>query len=440
MLKKTCLPLLLLLGFWACATFVPPPPVLYLENPPASLVAELSLDERIAIEEAWNYLRRGKANKAEKIFIRLGSQSFFYNVGLGYSTLLLSDFWAAEGYFKEALIDDPDLILAHAGLAQVYQKTGREELAFNEYAEVLKREPENDWANKEFELLRTKKTEECLAEAKMYLEQGNTEKSKEAYLKALHYFPKSQEAHLALARIYKKDNNLPNALLHLKAAFSHEPKNSDVLKNYADTLFEAGQYARSLDFYERLLELNPQNKLIKDRVEDLKNRLGIIELPSQYNLIPTSTAITKEEAAALIGIKFKEFLDELPSKPPVIIDISTSWASKFIIKAAALEIMDVYSNHTFQPKKMVTKAEMAEILLRLIQHLKKKGYKIIQQIPMEKIQILDVAPDNYYFQPIAQILSYQIMDLSQDRTFQPEAGFSGQEATKALNILLGLIK
>ena len=83
---------------------------------------------------------------------------------------------------------------------------------------------------------------------------------------------------------------------------------------------------------------------------------------------------------------------------------------------------------------------MAEILLRLINLLKKKEYPLIQQFPPEMIQISDVSPDNYYHNPITQIISYQIMDLDAEKAFRPDQPVSGQETVRILDIILSLIK
>lgn len=440
MLKKASLLAWVISLSWACVTMEAPPPSFYIESPAPALSAELSLDARIAVEDVWNNLKQGKAEKAEKTLAKLGSGNPFYYPGLGYAALLLGNLPAAEQDFQQAVRDHPDMSLAHLGLGQVYQKAGKEDQAYNEYQEVLKRDPDNAFASKESNDIRTKKTAELINEGKSYAAAGNKEKGKESYLKALHYSPKLQEAHLALARIYKEETNYQNALFHLRAANANDPKDKTILGEYAETLYLAEQFPRSLDIYERLVEIDPQNKTAKDRVDLLKNKLGIIELPSQYNNIVGSEAVTKEDVAALIGIKFRDALGETTPKPPVIVDISTSWASRFILKTTSLEIMEVYSNHTFEPKKVVSRAEMAETLVRLVNLLKKNGSKIVEQIPIERIQIQDVPQDHSYFQPIVQILSYQIMTLAPDRTFKPELGLSGQEAIKTLDILLGLIK
>jgi hypothetical protein len=186
--------------------------------------------------------------------------------------------------------------------------------------------------------------------------------------------------------------------------------------------------------------MQPDNQDIQSRIENLKNRLGIFELPSQYHNILLKEATSREEMAALLAVKFKGIIDETKTKPPIIIDISTSWASKFILTTTSLGILEIYPNHTFQPQKIITRAEMTEILLRLINLLKEKGYSLIQQFPPEIIQISDVSPDNYYYNPITQIISYQIMDLDADKTFRPEQPVPGQKAIKSLDIILSLIE
>ncbi|MFP4082739.1 MAG: S-layer homology domain-containing protein [Candidatus Aminicenantes bacterium] len=440
MVKKASALLSLFFLIWSCATYQPPPPSLYIGNLPPSVVTELSLDERIITEEAWNNLKQGRGKKAEKIISKLSEESPFYYVGLGYASFLLHQLSEAEMFFKRALELYPEMNLIHIGLAQVYQKTGREDLAFVELRDALKKEPDNPWAKQEYQILQERKTEEALQEASRYLALENEEKSKEAYLKALYYSPQSTAAHLGLADIYRKENNLQSALMHLKSAVSNEPHNREALKIYAETLSRAEDYPRSLEVYEKLRELEPENEEFRNQIEVLKNRLGIFELPSQYDAIPASEAITKEETAALLAVKFKDFLEEPSARPPIIIDISTSWASRYILQTASLGILDVYKNHTFQPKKVVTRAEMADILWQLINYLKSQGFTFIRQLPPDKIQISDVSPQNIYYQPILQMVSYDIMSLSSKRAFNPELPVSGQEAIRLSDIILTLIK
>ena len=92
------------LFLWSCATYQPPPPNLYIGNLPGTIVAEMTLDERLLTEEAWNELRKGDAEKARKLFAKLGSQSPGYHSGLGYVYYILEQPALAEDYFKACLL------------------------------------------------------------------------------------------------------------------------------------------------------------------------------------------------------------------------------------------------------------------------------------------------------------------------------------------------
>lgn len=404
------------------------------------MTTAMTLEERILAEEAWDYLRQGRGDKAARTLARLGPTSPLYYAGLGYLYFLDDNSEAAEQNFRTALKESPGLSLAHIGLAQIYKKLGDEDRTFNELREVLKVDPENSWARGEYAILKQRKTELSIDEAKEALAQGDSEKGKEAYLKALHYSPESADIHLALAELYKKENKLSSALVHLKAATTSNPSNKDLWENYAETLAEAKQHERSLEAYEKVLELDPKSQKAQGQIEALKNKLGIYELPSRYNEIGLSEVLTREEAAALLAVKLKDVLPDPVPQPPIIIDIASSWASKFVLKVTALSFMDVYSNHTFQPRRSVTRAELAEILFRVIHYFQEKGHKFYHQIPPERIQIQDVTLDHFNYQPISQILSYQVMELFPDRTFRPDQALSGQEGIKTVNILLALIR
>jgi len=410
------------------------------ERFPESVIAEMSLEERILTEEAWTNLLQGDGNRAKKALIKLGQESPLYLAGLGYALYLLDDIQKAEEFFKAALLTYPDLVLIHVGLAQIYQETGRENSAFTEFRNIIKLDPEHPWAKSKYEAFKSQKTTEALQEARAFVSTGETEKGKASFLKALFYSPTSVDAHFSLAGIYNEENDYQSALVHLKAANTYDPENNEILKLYGNILFTIQDHKNSLKIYEKLSLREPDNLQIKERLEIIKSRLGIFELPSQYDNIPNTEAVTKEDVAAVLGVKFKDIIEDPTQQPPIIIDIATSWAAKFILKMTTLSLIDVYANHEFQPKKILSRAELAEILVRLIMYLNEKGHKFILQIPLDRIQIADVTPSNFYYQPILTIISYDIMSLFSDKTFKPDAPITGRETISLFDIILALIK
>ena len=233
-------------------------------------------------------------------------------------------------------------------------------------------------------------------------------------------------------------------MVHVNAFLEMEPeakeRREQILRILADRSFRKEEYGKSLEYYQKLSEIIPEDKGVADKIDELKGRLGIFEPPSQYNAIPSFESITREDLAALIAVKFKSYLGVGDMRPKVLVDIASSWAQNFIVQVASLEIMASYDNHTFQPKRIINRAEMAATLVRLIDFLRSRGVPFVPLVEARRIQINDVSEDNFYHEPITRIVAYQIMSLSPLRTFEPERTVSGREAVGYLDIVLSLAK
>ena len=94
-MKKVGLPLGLCVILVSCVSAPPPPPNLHLENLPQSLTGAMELEERIQTQEAWNYIRDGRLDKAQKALLKLGPESPLYDIGLGYLALARDDYQGA---------------------------------------------------------------------------------------------------------------------------------------------------------------------------------------------------------------------------------------------------------------------------------------------------------------------------------------------------------
>ena len=440
-MKKISWLVLALVLLAGCVTFQKTyvPPSFYLEEPPSLELAKLSLNERLVFEQGWADLKKGNIEGAREEFLKLGQNHPYFNLGEGYCRLYEKDIEAAEAFFLKAIELNPDLTPARIGLATIYEEKKDEDRLFVQLREILKREPENSWAKPKYEELQKHLTQNLINEATELLNQNKKEEAKQVLLKALFYSPQSQEAHLKLARLYRSERKYDQAINHYQTLSQLAPRDRQILREYAETLLEHDDLSQSLDIYLKLKELAPEDKEVQKKIEYLRNQLGIITLPSLYNEIPKSQAITRQELAAILAVKFNKYLPE-PKRPPIIVDISTSWAANYIVRVAAVPLMDTYENHTFEPNRIVTRAELAETFSRLINFLKGKGFKLMPQIPPEKIQISDIPPENIYYLPAVQMIAYQLMELSAQRRFQPDRPVSGVEALRIADLLLNLIK
>ncbi|MFQ6083614.1 MAG: S-layer homology domain-containing protein [Candidatus Aminicenantia bacterium] len=433
--------IIILLLLTSCVSYERVTQTIYLDDFPQEIVTQLSLDERIAAEDGWACLRQGRIGKAFKIFVKMDSNNPAACIGLAYTYLLRGDFSISEEWFKRALEIHPDLPIIHFGLGQLYQKTGKDDLALVEFRRVLDKEPNNKWAKYYYQTIRTRKTEQLLREAEYFFRHNQDDKGAELLIKALYYSPDLLEPHLKLAQYYKNNTKgYENAIRHYKIAISLQPENLAIKKELADLLYLSKKYKEADEIYQELLKIEPDDPQIKKRLDLIQKELVFIELPRQFNDIPSKKTINKADLASLIAIKFKDIWGRLRVKPPIVVDISTSWAAQYILEVTALRLLDVYPNHTFRPEEIITRGEMAQVLSRLIDFLTSKDYRLVKQFSPEDIHLSDVSPEHFYYQPIVKVVSYQLMDLLPGYQFKPFQELSGQEAVTIIDTLARLIE
>jgi Tfp pilus assembly protein PilF len=438
MVRKLAAIGLALLGAWSCATLPTGGPSFFVGDIPSDVSTRLRLDDRIAVKEAWDALKAGRAEQARKLVSKLGAASPAYAVGLAYADLLLGDLAHAEEGFKASLWSFPDMTPARIGLAQIYESRRESEKAFSEYLEILKKDPDDRWAKPRFEALRDDLAKAAMANARVALAAGDRETAKREFLKVLLFAPDTAEAHLDLARIYRQEKNAASALLHFKAAMEGRTADKALLREYAEYLADSGELGQSLDILEKLAALEPRDAAVGKRIEELKARLGIYELPNQYSDIPSLEAVAREDLAALIGIKFGDLLGSPGRRTEILVDISMSWAQKYIVKVASLDIMSVFDNHTFQPRRIINRAELADTAVRLIGVLQSRGAKFVPLVETRRIQVADVSANSYYHQAIIRALSFQVLTLTPERMFEPERTVPGNEAIRVMDLILSL--
>ncbi len=440
MVKRIAVIGLALLGAWSCATLPPAPPAFFVEELPAEATIRLRLDDRIAAEDAWDALRSGRPELARKYLMKLGTANPIREAGLAYVDLLSANLAAAEARFKSSIAGTPGMIPSYVGLAQIYESRREREKVFAAYASILELDPDNRWAAPRYTALRNELVKDASAAARAALAGGNRETAKREFLRVLSYAPDSADAHLELARIYRQEKNTAEALVQFRAAMEAGTADKAVLREYAEFLAEAGELGQSLDVLEKLAAAEPKDTAVVKRVEELRAKLGVYEIPSQYDGIPALEAITREDLAALIGVKFEDILGTPGARTEILVDISASWAERFIVTVASLEIIRASVNHTFQPRRIINRAELADTAVRLIDVLQKRGARFVPLVETRRIQIADVAADSMYSPSITKALAYQVMTLNPDRRFEPERTVSGEEAIRVLDIIQRLAK
>jgi Tfp pilus assembly protein PilF len=440
MVKRIAVVALAILGAWACASAPVAPPAFFVEDLPADTTTRLNLDDRIAAVYAWEALKANRTDRARKYLMKLGTANPVREAGLAYADLLDGDVTAAEARFNSSIEGTPTMVPSRVGLIQIYESRRERDKAFDQYREILKVDPDNRWAAPRFAALRDELVRDATAAARTALAAGSRETAKREFLRVLSYAPETASAHLELARIFRQEKNKDEALSHYRAALAEGTADPALLREYAQFLAESGELGLSLEVLEKLATEEPRDAALNRRVEEIKAKLGVYEIPSQYDEIPALETVTREDLAALIGIKFEDYLAAPGPRTEILVDISTSWAQRYIITVASLDIIRAMENHTFQPRRIINRAELADAAVRLIEVLQSRGARFVPLVETRRIQIADVAPDNVFYSSITKALAYQIMTLTPDRDFEPERTISGAEAIRVLDIIHGLAK
>jgi hypothetical protein len=129
-------------------------------------------------------------------------------------------------------------------------------------------------------------------------------------------------------------------------------------------------------------------------------------------------------------VKVKALRRVAPGEPRVAVDISGSWAREQVASALALEIMDVYPNHTFQPGAIVRRVDLARAVARTLDLLRWP----VAAAPAPS----DMPPSHLDYQAVARVLAAGLMGLTAQGEFEPWRPVSGREAVEVVEALARL--
>ena len=168
-------------------------------------------------------------------------------------------FEQAQQLYQEALKLDEHNIDAILGLGVIAQRLGKDSLAAHYYAQALALDPRNAVANAGMSALTT---------------DGN----RNSRLKTLlNEQQDSSSLHFALGNRYAEQSRWAEAQQAYSNAYRLEPNNAELAFNLAISLERLGQKKSAAQYYQRALQLDPQqsagidHKQISQRIEDLSH-------------------------------------------------------------------------------------------------------------------------------------------------------------------------
>jgi tetratricopeptide (TPR) repeat protein len=178
----------------------------------------------------------------------------FASVRTAFDAYQAQDYSTAESHYHQALEIEPYHADALAGLAAVYQQTGRVALATDAYQRLLGVDPGNTRAASAIIALRSKDADwETESDLKYLLQR----------------FPGAHHLHFALGSYFVEQRRWADARHEFLAAHELAPRNADYSFNVAVSMENLGEHNNARSYYEMALEMAGESSNVdKDAVTE----------------------------------------------------------------------------------------------------------------------------------------------------------------------------
>jgi len=403
------------------------------EPPPGSGAA-------VRAQTAWESLQAGDVDTAERIAESLQANYPQWATPLalrGWAALARGDTQTATQYFQAALKVAPQHVGALAGMMWVY-RSRQDWIPALTYAEKLEAvlDHPSDWAA-EADLIRRRAVEAMVEQARVARRQGDA-------AQATHWYRQAAARALADARLqvevgdwFRSLGQVQEALPYYQWAHQSDPDDMQALQRLAEALVETRQWLQAKPLLERLARAEPSQRRWAELLQTADLEIQRSAVYTEYQQIERAPYVTRGQVAALLYLEIPRIAQEpLSGPPPIILDLEDHWARTFIQKVAAMGLIPLFDNHTFQPHRIVQRGEFAFILYNVLRYFARDT---LVKVP-SGLTIPDVSPLHRYYVPIRYVVALGLLSLEPDGSFRPGQNVSGPQALRAVQLLGNLLR
>jgi tetratricopeptide (TPR) repeat protein len=422
----------------ACATKVVQPPIVASPRYPQFIAPDVpaELSSTLAAwshDRGWRFLQAGDLRNAEQEFgLALRSPEFYPSMaGRGYVELARDAPRAALGYFDQALTLRADYVSALVGRGETLLAMHRDADAIAAFERALVSQPGLNDIRRRVEVLKFQSLGRDLAAARQAAKAGRADEAIRLYRDAIGASPDSPFLYRELGLVEAGRGETDAALDHFRRAVELDPSDATSLGQMARIAEARDDLAGALRLYEEALAIESSADLTRRR-DALRERIELAKLPDEYRAIPDAAEITRGDLAALIGVGLGSALR--PSRDAVVfIDVRSHWAETWIMAVVRAGVMNEFQNHTFQPRQVVDRAELAQTVARVLADIAPQGR--IGDWRTAAIRFADVPTSHQAYQAASIAVASGVLGKSADDSFQPLRRVTGAEAVQAVERL-----
>jgi tetratricopeptide (TPR) repeat protein len=386
----------------------------------------------------WLWLQAGDLKAAERNFdaaLKLSNSFYPSEAGLGYVGLAKKDLDEAATHFDRAIVVNPTYVPALVGRGEALLGLGKREMALKSLEAAVVADPSLAALKGRIEVLRVRGLQDDVAAARKATEAGRFDEARGLYNQALAASPDSPFLYRESADLARRQGNFELALQQAQKASELDPTDARAQVLTGDIYEAQNDPARAVAAYEAALALEP-NVTLERKVEALREGLALAALPAEFQSIETSSTISREQLAALVGVRLDDLFKRAPHRNTVVItDTRGSWAVPWIMSVTRAGVMEVYPNHTFQPAATVNRGDLAEAASRVLSIIAAEKPELGASWRSAKRQFADVPPAHLGYPAASVTVEAGVMQPLADGSFQLSRMVTGAEAVAAVKKL-----
>lgn len=400
------------------------------------------------VRETWALIVAGRLGEADLLLAPLrvlGPDDPGILSADGFLALRSGNSPGAGELFDRALAAAPDDVLASLGAVLLVLDSEDQELVFTRLRRLSELDPEASVVSERLPGLALEVAENRLSRARELARSDERDVSVvAAYRAALEAMPDSADLFLeaAEAALAAGDRSSAREWFEIVASSTAASRRQalDAALAAAELLADGRRFTESLTRLDGILE-DPAVRGFADlmeRADDLERRLEVARLSERYARIREAERVNREQLAALLAAEIGEPDDDRNTDPVIAIDLERSWAASLIQTAVGAGYLRLYPDHTFQPRGLVTRAELAESLAAAFGKFD-PGALRAAAADAAQLELNDVPPDHRYRDVAAIAAQLGLLRVSDGGMFRPRAFASGAEAVRAIAILRDLL-
>jgi tetratricopeptide (TPR) repeat protein len=387
-------------------------------------------------QRGWQFLQAGDFKNAEREFklaLSITPQFHPAETALGYLELARKQPSDALPHFERALAGDPREVSALVGGGLAFLALNRESDALFAFESATAVDPGLTDIKRRVEVLRFRGLGQDLAAARQAAADGKLDEAARAYASAIASSPDSPFLYRELAGVERRQGNADAALADFRKAMALDPTDASSGVGVGDLLAERGDLEGAEKAYSDSLLLEPSDA-VDAKLEAVRARIELARLPPEYRAIDTAAQITRGDLAALIGVRLAPLVQSGRRRDAVVVtDARNHWANTWIMAVVRAGIIEPYDNHTFQPRAVVRRTDLALAMSRLLQRVAAANPAQGRGWESARLKFADLSTGHLAYPAASMAVAAGVMKTGADNAFQPASPVSGAEAVAAIS-------